>query len=174
MSENEKDLLLEKVMLEYGDQLARLAYSYVKEQEIAKDLVQNTFEKCYTKLENFRHESTIKTWLYRITINECKDYLKSWSYKKSRMMELYSANKNISLSSEEEAMEKWEKGRVKSTIFTLPPKYREMIFLYYYEELTMEEIAELLGLSISTVKTRISRGRERLKLEMERNKIYEQ
>ncbi len=174
MSENEKDLLLEKVMLEYGDQLARLAYSYVKEREIAKDLVQNTFVKCYTKLENFRHESTIKTWLYRITINECKDYLKSWSYKKSRMMELYSANKNISLSSEEEAMEKWEKGRVKSTIFTLPPKYREMIFLYYYEELTMEEIAELLGLSISTVKTRISRGRERLKLEMERNKIYEQ
>ena len=85
--------------------------------------MQNTFVKCYTKLENFRHESTIKTWLYRITINECKDYLKSWSYKKARMMELYSANKNISLSSEEEAMEKWEKGRVKSTIFALPPKY---------------------------------------------------
>ena len=66
------------------------------------------------------------------------------------------------------------KGKGEEYYFCFASKILEMIFLYYYEELTMEEIAELLGLSISTVKTRISRGRERLKLEMERNKIYEQ
>ncbi|WP_404349288.1 sigma-70 family RNA polymerase sigma factor [Sutcliffiella horikoshii] len=174
MNENKRDQLLEKVMLEYGDQLARLAYAYVKEEEIAKDLVQNTFIKCYTKITGFRHESTIKTWLYRITINECKDYLKSWAYKKSRMMDFYYGDRSSALSSEEEALKKWEEGRMKRSIFTLPPKYREIIFLYYYEELTMEEIAELLGLPISTVKSRITRGRERLKQEVERREIYEQ
>ncbi|KPB06204.1 RNA polymerase factor sigma C [Bacillus sp. CHD6a] len=161
-------------MLEYGDQLARLAYAYVKEEEIAKDLVQNTFIKCYTKISDFRHESTIKTWLYRITINECKDYLKSWAYKKSRMIEIYYGNERSAMSTEEEALKKWEMGRVKSSIFTLPTKYREIIFLYYYEELKMEEIAELLGLPISTVKSRITRGRDRLKQEVERREIYEQ
>lgn len=174
MNENEKEQLLEKAMKEYGDQLARLAYAYVKEEEIAKDLVQNTFIKCYTKITSFRHESTIKTWLYRITINECKDYLKSWSYKKSRMMEFYYGNKSSAISTEEEALKKWEIGRVKNSIFTLPPKYREIIFLYYYEELTMEEIADLLGLPLSTVKSRITRGRVRLKQEMERSEIHEQ
>ncbi|WP_010191949.1 sigma-70 family RNA polymerase sigma factor [Bacillus sp. m3-13] len=174
MNENERARLLEKVMLEYGDQLARLAYSYVKEEEIAKDIVQNTFFKCYTKITSFRHESTLKTWLYRITINECKDYLKSWAYKRSRMMEIYQGNRSSAMSSEEEALKKWEMGRVKSSIFTLPPKYREIIFLYYYDEMTMEEIAELLGVPISTVKSRITRGRERLKQEVERREIYEQ
>ncbi|QFT91058.1 ECF RNA polymerase sigma factor SigW [Bacillus sp. THAF10] len=173
MKEKERDFLLEKAMVEYGDQLTRLAYSYVKDADMAKDLVQNTFIKCYTTIETFRHESTLKTWLYRITINECKDYLKSWSYKKFLLLELYNSNNNSSLSPEEVAIKNWEKGRVKSTIFSLPPKYREIIFLYYYEELTMEEISTLLGLPISTVKTRIRRGKDRLKQTIERKEINE-
>lgn len=68
-------------MIEYGNELVRLAFSYVKDTESAKDMVQNTFIKCYKNLDSFRFDAQIKTWLYRITINECKDYLKSWNYK---------------------------------------------------------------------------------------------
>ncbi|WP_317987114.1 sigma factor [Sutcliffiella rhizosphaerae] len=93
VNEGEKNHLLEKVMLEFGDQHARLAYSYVKDKETAKYIVQNVFVKCYTKLNEFRHESSLKTWLYRITINECKDYLKSWNYRKTRLLDLYQSRK---------------------------------------------------------------------------------
>lgn len=68
-------------MIDYGNELVRLAFSYVKDAEIAKDMVQNSFIKCYKNMESFQFDAQIKTWLYRITINECKDYLKSWNYK---------------------------------------------------------------------------------------------
>ena len=85
MDREEKDYVLDKIMIEYGNELVRLAFSYVKDAEIAKDIVQNTFVKCYKKLDSFRFDAQIKTWLYRITINECKDYLKSWHYKMVRV-----------------------------------------------------------------------------------------
>lgn len=82
MEESLKEKLLEEIMLEHGSDLVRLAFSYVKDKETAKDMVQNTFIKCYENLDGFRYESSLKTWLYRITINQCKDYLKSWNYRK--------------------------------------------------------------------------------------------
>ena len=77
MDREEKAYVLEKIMIEYGNELVRLAFSYVKDAEIAKDIVQNTFVKCYKNLDSFRFDAQIKTWLYRITIKEYKDYLKS-------------------------------------------------------------------------------------------------
>ncbi len=60
MDREEKDYLLEKVMIEYGTELVRLAFTYVRDTEIAKDIVQNTFIKCYKNLDSFRFDAQIK------------------------------------------------------------------------------------------------------------------
>ena len=163
MDREEKDFLLEKIMIDYGNELVRLAFSYVKDAEIAKDLVQNTFIKCYKNLESFRFDAQIKTWLYRITINECKDYLKSWHYKMVRVKSFINeTTKSIIPSTEKTVIENYNKEEIKDTIFSLPKVYREVVYLYYYDSLTSEEIASVLGISVNTVKTRLRRAKQRL------------
>jgi len=163
LDREEKDFLLEKVMIDYGNELVRLAFSYVKDAEIAKDLVQNTFIKCYKNLESFRFDAQIKTWLYRITINECKDYLKSWHYKMVQVKSFINeTTKSIIPSTEKTVIEKYNKEEIKDTIFSLPKVYREVVYLYYYDSLTSEEIASVLGIPVNTVKTRLRRAKQRL------------
>ncbi len=163
MEKDEKDFLLEKVMIEYGNELVRLAFSYVKDSETAKDLVQNTFIKCYKNLDSFRFDSQIKTWLYRITINECKDYLKSWHYKMVQVKSfIQETAKSIYPSTEKTVIDKYHKEEIKDTIFSLPKVYREVVYLYYYESLKTEEIADILDIPVNTVKTRLRRAKQRL------------
>lgn len=164
MDREEKDFLLEKVMIEYGNELVRLAFSYVKDSETAKDMVQNTFIKCYKNLETFRFDAQIKTWLYRITINECKDYLKSWNYKMVQAKSfLNETAKSILPSTEKIVIDKYNNEEIKDTIFSLPKIYREVVYLYYYDSLSTKEIAEVLDIPVNTVKTRFRRAKQRLK-----------
>lgn len=163
MDRTEKDFLLEKTMIEYGDELVRLAFSYVKDTEIAKDMVQNTFIKCYKNVDTFRYDAHIKTWLYRIAINECKDYLKSWHFKMVQVKSfIHETAKSIYPSTEKTVIDKYNNEELKDTIFSLPKVYREVVYLYYYESLKTDEIAEVLDIPMNTVKTRLRRAKQRL------------
>lgn len=163
MDREEKDYVLEKIMIEYGNELVRLAFSYVKDAECAKDLVQNTFIKCYKHLDSYRYEAQIKTWLYRITINECKDYLKSWNYKMVKVKSFVNETaKSILPSTEKTVIDKYNNDEIKDIIFSLPKVYREVVYLYYYDSLKTEEIAEILNMPVNTVKTRLRRAKQRL------------
>ncbi|TKI67085.1 sigma-70 family RNA polymerase sigma factor [Lysinibacillus mangiferihumi] len=163
MDRTEKDFLLEKMMIEYGDELVRLAFSYVKDTEIAKDMVQNTFIKCYKNVDTFRYDAQIRTWLYRIAINECKDYLKSWHFKMVQVKSfIHETAKSIYPSTEKTVIDKYNNEELKDTIFSLPKVYREVVYLYYYESLKTDEIAEVLDIPMNTVKTRLRRAKQRL------------
>ena len=163
MDREEKDYILEKIMIEYGNELVRLAFSYVKDTEIAKDMVQNTFIKCYKNLDSFRFDAQIKTWLYRITINECKDYLRSWNYKMVQVKSFINETARvISPSTEKTVIDKYNNEEMKENIFSLPKVYREVIYLYYYDSLKTEEIANVLNIPINTVRTRLRRAKQRL------------
>lgn len=163
MDREEIDFILEKLMIEYGNELVRLAFSYVKDTEIAKDMVQNTFIKCYKNLDLFRFDAQIKTWLYRITINECKDYLKSWNYKMVQVKSFINQTaKSILPSTEKTVIDKYNNEEIKDTIFSLPKVYQEVVYLYYYDSLKTEEIAEVLDIPVNTVKTRLRRAKQRL------------
>ncbi|HWL24217.1 MAG TPA: sigma-70 family RNA polymerase sigma factor [Ureibacillus sp.] len=162
MDRDERDFILEKIMIEYGNELVRLAFSYVKDAEIAKDLVQNTFIKCYKNLESFRHDSQIKTWLYRITINECKDYLKSWNYKMVQVKSFINETaRSVFPSVEKSVMDQYNAEQMQETITALPKKYREVVYLYYHD-LKTDEISEALDIPVNTVKTRLRRAKQRL------------
>lgn len=163
MDKSEKDYVLEKIMIEYGNELVRLAFSYVKDTEIAKDMVQNTFIKCYKNLDSFRYDAQIKTWLYRITINECKDYLKSWNYKMVQLKRfIHETARSVLPSTEKTVIENYDNEEMKENIFSLPKVYREVIYLYYYDSLKTEEIANVLDIPVNTVKTRLRRAKQRL------------
>lgn len=163
MDREDRDYLLDKIMIEYGNELVRLAYSYVKDAEIAKDMVQNTFVKCYKNLDSFRFDAQIKTWLYRITINECKDYLKSWNYKMVQVKNFINETaKSILPSTEKIVIDKYNNEEIKVTISSLPKVYREVVYLYYYDSLSTDEIAKVLDIPLNTVKTRLRRAKQRL------------
>lgn len=163
------------LMDEYGDMVVRLAFTYVKNKELAEDISQEVFISCYNHLDEFQNRSTYKTWLYRITVNKCKDVLKSWSYRNLQYKDFFQMIlKSSAPDTDIKVIENEEKEMIFQQVLTLPLKLREVITLYYYEECSVDEIAMLLNLNANTVKTRLHRGRNSLKTSLKGSNIYEE
>jgi RNA polymerase sigma-70 factor, ECF subfamily len=159
-----KDKLLEKIMIEHGNDVLYLAYSYVKDRTVAEDIAQEVFISAYTHLETFNWNSSIKTWLYRITVNRCKDYLKSWSYRTNVLTNVIDFGlKSRVKETDTIIIERDEQAKLLDYLLTLPLKYREVIYLFYFEELSTNEIAQLLSINLNTLKSRLKRAKELLK-----------
>lgn len=158
----------ENLVDQYGEALLRLAFSYVKNQQVAEDIVQDVFIRAFEKMDEFKGHSSYKTYLYRITINRSYDYLRSWSYKNVMLSHKLSMFFQSGHSTETEVLVKDENYRIGKEVYSLPVKYREIIFLYYYKDFSVEEIADLLNCSENTVKTRLRRGREKLRGKIEK------
>lgn len=170
LTEEQKSSILENLMDDYGNQIIRLAYTYVKNQTVAEDLAQEVFVKCYHHLDDFRGESKLQTWLYRITVNVCKDYLKSWHVRHIFVNHSKNPTEDVYLSTPESIyMSRDDENQLAESVLALPIKYREMVILYYYEDQTIQEISELTGLQENTIKTRLRRAREKLKDLLERS-----
>lgn len=158
-----KEETIEMLMNQYGKSVVRLAFTFVKKEPLAEDIAQEVFIKCYQKLNDFRYESSYKTWIYRITVNLCKDRLRSWSFRNIFLTELFSKNKIDYTTPETELLNVEMKSDLSTKVLSLPIKYREVIILYYYEELSYSQISDLLNISIQTIKSRLQRGRLLLK-----------
>ncbi|ASV67544.1 sigma-70 family RNA polymerase sigma factor [Cytobacillus kochii] len=157
---NKKEKLI-WLMDEYGQTVMRLAFIYVRDKQIAEDITQDVFIKCFEKMDDFKEESSYKTWIFKITINKCKDYLKSWSYRNIKMTNYFKSRTQKSI--ESEILTKEENISISNKVITLPIKYKEVIIFYYYEELTIKDISRLLGMNKNTIKSRLVRGRRLLK-----------
>jgi RNA polymerase sigma-70 factor, ECF subfamily len=147
----------------YGEEIKRLIFTFVKNWPQAEDLTQDVFVTLYTKLETFRGESNIRSWIYSIAINKTKDYLKSWHYRKIQVTDKLKGES----SSEKNAVEfhvisNTEDRILYESVLHLPLKYREVILLHYYKEFSIRETSEFLSLKEATVKTRLSRARKLL------------
>ncbi|TYR74402.1 sigma-70 family RNA polymerase sigma factor [Rossellomorea vietnamensis] len=158
-----------QLMDTYSDDVLHLVFSYVKNRTTAEDLTQEIFIKCHEKLGQFNNKSSIKTWLYAIAINHCKDYLRSWHYRKIQFSDkildyIPSKSKHV----EEEIISKNVANSLTSAIIDLPVKYREVVFLHYYEELSLLEISKITGVNRNTLKTRLKQARELLKNKMKK------
>lgn len=148
-------------MTEHTDHLLRVAYLYVKDWQAAEDIVQDSFLTYYDKFRQFNERSSLKTYLIRITINKCKDYLKSWRYRKMVLTNQFFGNR--SKNDKPAAIIQEERLDIAKAVLDLPIHLREVIIHYYYEELSVLEVATLLQLSDNTVKTRLRRARQLLK-----------
>ena len=87
MGEEVADQRIELLMDQYGEEIKRLVYTYVKDHSAAEDVTQEIFITVYLKLDSFAGKSSVKTWIYSIAINKCKDYLKSWHVRKMTVQE---------------------------------------------------------------------------------------
>lgn len=152
---------LNELMDQYGEMVIRLAYTYVKQKEIAEDISQEVFISCYRHLDQFEERASYKTWLYRITVNKCKDYLKSWSYRNLFSVEFSKLYTLVSSGQKENEIDLDQE--IFRKVMNLSLKHREVIILHYYEDLSIQEIADLLKENPNTIKTRLHRGRNKLK-----------
>ena len=164
----DKEDLIDEIMNKYGQEVLQLVYSYVNNKEVAEDLTQDIFVKCYKSLHTYKGNSNLKTWLWRIAINHCKDYLKSWYNKKVIVTEddfTYMGSQKESV--EQIVIQSAEDSRLASAVMNLPIKYREVIYLFYYEELSIKEIAIVIDVKENTIKTRLKKAKELLKKGLE-------
>lgn len=154
---------LKQLMRAHGDYLVKLSYIYVKSWSTAEEIVQDVFVKFFETQEQFEERASIKTYLAKMTINKSHDHLRSVSGRLKILRQMWQTANKTQPSIEQETLERLAKNQIADAVLQLPLKYREVIALYYYEEYTSREIAELLDVSENTVKTRLRRGRTLLR-----------
>jgi len=145
----------------YGDRIMRAVYLIVDDYHLAEEITQEVFVKSYHSLQNFRGEASPYTWLYRIAINLSRDYLKRKS--KVKFLPLLAEEQhsdNLAESLEDKIARLTTGKRIRDCINKLPLIYREVIILYYFEDMKLSNIAQILKQSEGTIKSKLSRGRE--------------
>jgi len=125
--------IIEKLISLYGNDVLRIATAYTRNSTISEDIFQEVFIKVARNIEKFEKRSSEKTWIIRITINTCKDYLKSSWNKKVIPMESIDTN-NVTYS-EDELIKEENASLIIQEILKLPIKYKEVLLLYYYQDL---------------------------------------
>lgn len=135
----------------YHGTLYRLAFSYTHRTAEAEDICQEAFIKLCSFKGTFPSDSACKAWLIRVTINLSKNLIRSFAF--SRTDEL---PESIPCNTP-------EKQELLDIVMTLPPKYRAVIYLYYYEDYSVKEIAAIMHSTVSAITTRLSRARDKLK-----------
>ncbi len=163
ISEVEKGKFIDDLMNVHSRKVYLLAYSYVKDKGLAEDIAQEVFIKCYKSLHHFRGDSQITSWIYRITVNTAKDFLRSKSFNILKYPKIFFENITKTESPEDVVIQQEQREAVLQTVLGLSTKYREVIILYYFQDEKMEDIAEILNMNLNTVKTRLSRARSMLK-----------
>ena len=141
----------------YGDEILRLCLVYLGDRQLAEDAFQETFVKAWKRQDSFRGESSVKTWLSHIAVNTCRDMLRSGWFRLMKRSEPVETLFDLA------APEKADPAPVRDAILQLPGKYREVIVLYYDQEMTIREIAQALRLPVNSVSTRLRRARALLK-----------
>lgn len=151
---------VERIVETYSTMLLRVAVNQLGNQTEAEDIVQKVFLKLLKTKQEFQSSEHEKAWLLRVTINECKDLLRSSPYKKRAEL-----NEAVELPAEKELPD-GESFEILDAIQKLPEKYKSVIYLFYYEGYTTVEIADILQSRKGTVESQLSRAREKLKEEL--------
>ncbi len=169
----------EFIVQEYGAYLLNVARRYINNSDDAKDIVQETYLQAFRKIDKFRDEASIKSWLHRITINNAlmkirKDEKLTQITSNIDDNEFIDENgkrvenrKTISISTDEIYMNKELRFAVKHLIMELPTAYRNILLLRDVEGYTIEETAKLLAINPASVKTGLHRARNKLKTQLE-------
>ena len=161
MEKIERESWLEDAMNRWERSLLRTCYAYLGDIALAEDAVQETFLKAWKGFDRFRGASEEKTWLMRIAINTCKDVRRSAWFRH--------IDRSLTLDKLQEGAEPFtlRDDTLTRAIMALKPKIREVVLLYWYQQLTGEETAKALGVSRSTVYNRLKKAQRLLRKELE-------
>ena len=145
----------EAFYLRHFKTIYRVCYAFMKNAQDAEDCTEDTFVKAMTSDVSFENERHERSWLTTTAMNICKDKLKRWWRQKVSP---------IDEDTEQTAAQPDEKSEVANAVMALPVKYKEVVWLHYYEGYQTAQIAQLLGMKESTVRSNLARGREKLKV----------
>lgn len=145
----------------YSDMIFRIAFNYFANREDAEDVMQDVFLKLYQSERRFEDDEKLKAWLIRVTINKCKSMLRLSFRKRRTELAEYEWENMIGEGDIENDIV--IKHMVFSAVMKLPAKYRVVVYLYYYEDYSIKETAELIGVKETTVQTQLMRARKKLR-----------
>lgn len=165
--DNRREQEFTSLVEQYQTSLRRMCYAILRDEELAKDAVQETFLKAYRAMDAYRGECSEKTWLMRIAVNTCRDLRRSaWFHHIERRV----TPEDLP---EPTALVNGEKIELALAVMRLPKGLKEVTLLYYYQDMTMRETAETLGISLSTVSKRLTRARAKLRDLLEGRELHE-
>ena len=141
----------------YADTVRRICFMYLKNDADVEDVFQEVFLKYLLHPSSFESDAHEKAWLIRVAINVCKDVLKSFFRRRVRSLEEINTEPFYMQEEEKELLE---------VVLQLPPKYRNVIYLFYYEGYTAVEIAGILKRSENTIYTGLDRARKELRKQL--------
>lgn len=153
------DILVEHIVANQ-DKYYRIAYCYVYDKDAALDIVQNAICKALESYDRVRNERAVKTWFYRIVINESLQYIR-----KNKREIVCEPSKMKEEAYYEAAYE--PKLELYQKVCTLPEQMKSIVILHYFEQLTLKEIAEATGVNLNTVKSRLYTALRQLKCDVE-------
>lgn len=152
---------------ENQDKFYKLAYNYVRDKELAFDVIQDAIVKALNKIESLRQIEYMQTWFYRILINECLTNIKKnkiqGTFINIEDYDISYLDKDISQSMD-----------VYNAVNQLNEKLRTVIILRFFENMKIEEIARVINTNVNTVKSRLYKGLKELKLYVEEEEGDEQ
>ena len=159
------DVEMQRLIDQYGNDILRLCTLYLKDRHLAEDALQETYIKVWQKYHTYKNRADEKTWITRIAINVCKNYLRTAWFKRTEAMDIIeiSQNSGNSYKNVDESVD------LMHAIQGLKEKYRAVLLLYYYQEFTVKEIADILETNQSTVLSLMRRGRNQLKQKLSKN-----
>lgn len=139
----------------YGDMIRRICFLNLKNPADVEDIFQEVFLKFFLHYDSFENEEHAKAWLCKVTFNQCKDLRKSfWK------------NKISSIEDMEIPCQNPEQSNVISAVLALPRDWKQIIYMHYYEGMTIPEIANVMNKNSNTVYTNLRRAKERLKINL--------
>jgi RNA polymerase sigma-70 factor, ECF subfamily len=161
----------EEIYHRYSEMIYNLAARMSGDRELAADLTQEIFLRAYRSLERFRGGASLKTWLYRVAVNHCRSRLGRRRWWFSPLAEEHGEEglqlPDLREGPEEKAVQ-WDRRRhLSKALAALPATFREAVVLCDLQGLEYQEIAEVLGVRIGTVRSRIARGREKLRAHLD-------
>jgi len=173
-------IAFERLVIKYQDRIFNLCFRFLGDRQEAEDVAQEVFIKVFKALKRFRSESSFYTWIYRITVNTCKNRIKSLDYRRSKKNITLDDEKDTKHNSEsfasgtgnipDQIIEKKERIKlIQNAIEDLNYDHRAVIILRDIEGFSYDEISEITGHKLGTVKSKISRARNDLREKLKGN-----
>lgn len=156
----------------YAPMIFHLVRSYIRDEEAVEDIVQTVFVKVYDKLDTFNFRSKFSSWLYQLSLNHCRDYLKNIRRKNIKMSDLEPDYLNQNMIQNEDPQSELEVNEMHTNLWQaiekLPLDYREAIIMKYQDNMTYVAMSKKLGVSVEALKVRVHRARNELRTLMDK------
>lgn len=170
----QKDLFSE-VVIRYEPKISRYIKKFIWDRDDLDDVIQNVFTKSYVYLNTYDDKQSFNSWLYRIAHNEAINFLKKNKPKDISFIDIDTFVPFLASNekSEDKTLMRENKELLDKHLNEIESKYREVIVLYFYEDMDYGEISQILQIPKSTVGVRLGRAKQKLKTILEKNKHYE-